>query len=131
MLCLNKKPHVVIITESWFNDKSICNIDNYTCYRSDRLDKNNGGGVCIYVRKDIISIGVHYAQLTKRESVEQIWCQICIGEEYILIGCIYRPSIVKKDGVVLDKLAHKTRDKEINNSLKFVKNLLKIKKFMV
>lgn len=49
-----KKPHVIGIAETWFNNKSIKNIDGYSFFGRDR-DQVAGGGVCIYIDKSLNS----------------------------------------------------------------------------
>ena len=54
---------IAIITETWFTDAHIdqlVNIDGYTLFRLDR-SKKKGGGVCIYVRNDIIKCEAYFS----------------------------------------------------------------------
>ena len=44
-------PHLIMITEIWFDEHSAANLENYTLFRRDRGTR--GGGVCIYVRRDL------------------------------------------------------------------------------
>ena len=48
--------HVIFITEIWFTIISVPLLVNYTLFRRDR--EGIGGGVCIYIRKDLDSIEV-------------------------------------------------------------------------
>jgi len=45
--CIDTSYDVRFVTETWFNDQSIINIEGYDCFRKDRSNKR-GGGVCIY-----------------------------------------------------------------------------------
>ena len=45
---------------------------------------------CIYVHEDLCAVDVISDQLNDSE-IEQIWCEVILNEEIILIGCIYRP----------------------------------------
>ena len=44
-------PHIICITETWFNINSIRNIKGYTIYCKDQQEIR-GGGVAIYIRND-------------------------------------------------------------------------------
>ena len=47
---------IAVISESWFtcqHTDKLVKIDGYALYRKDRV-KKKGGGVCMYVRDDII-----------------------------------------------------------------------------
>ena len=93
-------PHVVLITETWFNETSITNLDNYHLY-DKRRNQCRGGGVAVYIRNDIVSNEITDKTLTSNK-IEQIWCNIKTNRDSILIGCIYRPP---------------TSDNEYNKSL--------------
>lgn len=45
-------PNLIMVTETWFKQNSIINIDNYTLFNKNRV-KQTGGGVAIYVRNDV------------------------------------------------------------------------------
>ncbi len=80
-------PHLLLITETWFAENSINNINNYTLFSKHRPLKP-GGGVAIYARNDIHAVEANH--LIK--PAEQIWCSILVSKrETILVGCIYRP----------------------------------------
>jgi hypothetical protein len=96
-------------------------------FRSDRIDVNQGGGVCIYVRNDLKSNEILNKKLTNL-SIEQIWCIIDTGREHILIGCIYRPGTIRKNGITLNKQDHDTRDRNIEKSIAEAYNLTQTKK---
>ena len=55
--------HLIFITETWFNETSVPSLKNYDLFRRDR--GSNGGGVCIYVRKDLDSIEIADENLEK------------------------------------------------------------------
>jgi hypothetical protein len=77
-----------MVTETWFNDKSITNIPHFNLYRKDR--GSTGGGVAIYVSNNLDSNEVTNKLFENRE-VEQIWCSIKFENDSLLLGCIYRP----------------------------------------
>ena len=81
-------------TETWFNNQSAFNIDNYQMFSKSRSFKP-GGGVAIYIRCDINAFDViespYESKIFTSKDCEQIWCQSAIGDSRILFGCIYRP----------------------------------------
>jgi hypothetical protein len=74
--------------ETWFNELSNTTIPAYQLHRADRGSR--AGGEAIYIKNRITAIDVKVAALNSR-AIVQIWRIIRIGEESILIGCIYRP----------------------------------------
>ena len=87
-------PEVLCFTETWFDSHSVFNIDNYQLFYRSRPDSARGGGVAIYVRQDLIALEIietSESEIFLSADCEQIWCQIKVGTENILIGCIYRP----------------------------------------
>ena len=90
IVAMKTEAAVISITESWL-DESITNaeihIDNYNIVRSDR--SRNGGGVCMYIRKDLA-----FSPRTDLQSdnTETIWIDILLPKtKPILIGTVYRP----------------------------------------
>ena len=124
--CVDTNYDVRFVSETWFNDQSIVNIENYECFRRDRKSNTQGGGVCIYARSsDYISYReTNYDELNSN-SIEQVWCIADTGIESILLGCIYRAKIIQERGVIASLVEHKMRDGEINKSIKFANNLVK------
>ena len=57
-------------------------------FNKDRA--GNGGGVAIYVSDELKSFETTSPQLNNTD-VEQVWCTILVGQEQLLLGCIYRP----------------------------------------
>ncbi|XP_047144757.1 uncharacterized protein LOC124818242 [Hydra vulgaris] len=99
-----------MLTETWFTNSSIVNITNFTIFRKDCDSK--GGGVCIYVSNHLKSLEITDNQLC-RENIEQIWCNIKIASESILVGCIYRPN---DDATTINKILKSIkRAKELRN----------------
>ena len=91
------RPHIILVTETWFGKHSITNLCNYTSYLcnredtiEDHLKPKRGGGVVAYIRADLTSLEVTDNILSSKE-IEQSWCSIKTENESILIGCIYRP----------------------------------------
>ena len=86
------EPHIIFLTETKLN-KSILSqevfpTDKYLIYRKDRDAINAGGGVCILVRKDIISFEVNNLLI---QGCECMCCEVRIGPSSVLVCCMYRP----------------------------------------
>lgn len=84
------KCDLIFVTETWFNDKSVTKISGYDCYFRNRV-KKRGGGVCIYVKDDLVSNELENDQVLCDKLVEQIWVELRFDKENVLLGCIYRP----------------------------------------
>jgi hypothetical protein len=82
------EPDLFCVTETWFKDCSDVNIDNYNIYRADCI--THGSGVYIYVNQKIQSCTTNIEQLNSK-SPEQIWINLKIANESVLLGCLYRP----------------------------------------
>ncbi len=76
ILVLNS-PHIILITETWFNTLSICKLDNYNLFCKNR-EAVRGGGVAIYVRSDLESFEVSDGTLSNTRS-EQVWCFVKVN----------------------------------------------------
>ncbi|CAF1149017.1 unnamed protein product [Brachionus calyciflorus] len=81
-------PEIVVVSETWFKEDSLMEVENYTLYKKVR-NSGNGGGVAIYIKNSIKSIEI--ASL-RTQLGEQVWCSIIVGKEKILIGCQYRST---------------------------------------
>ena len=60
------------ITETWFEEISITNLDGYCLYSKDRSDERRGGGVCLYIDNEIYSVDFNYQRLSLSK-LEKIW----------------------------------------------------------
>jgi hypothetical protein len=92
---------------------SVVNVSNYNLFRRDR--SSTGGGVCIYVRADILASEVN-DEFLNDSGVEQVWAEIKAGDEKILVGCMYRPPRFMENN-------------KINVIIKHVHDLIKSKKY--
>jgi hypothetical protein len=81
---------VVMISESWFNDKidSRCvGIDGFKLFRKDRRNRNCGG-VCIYIRNNITSEVILPADFPTESPVEILVLKTEFhGYTYFIICC--------------------------------------------
>lgn len=87
---LNTKPHIIVLTETWFSRDYFCDIPGYNSYHVCR-DERRGGGVSIYVLDEFRS-----RKITDRCFISDI-CEMCSvsvsvsDTENIFIHGIYRP----------------------------------------
>lgn len=89
----NKIPDVVMVSETWlksWHNDSMLHIEGYRILRNDRRDQKRGGGVAIYLRKDL-----KYSIISKSSYCEG-FCEFIITEvtkdfNKILIACVYNP----------------------------------------
>jgi hypothetical protein len=86
-----KKTNIIAITETWFNESSIANLEGFTLYKKDRQNGKRGGGVALFIDNNIVSYEVNQGIL-KDSNFEQIWAVIVINSMKYLIWCIYRPQ---------------------------------------
>ena len=121
-----KKPHIIAITETWFDLITLPMIDNYTLYRKDRGAR--GGGVCIYVDENLKSSKVAL-DVFKSDELEQCWCKISINTERILVGCIYRPTLIRRECQVADNVTHKARDQILLKVISLIRTCLDKRQF--
>jgi exonuclease III len=110
----NGYPHILLFSETWYNKKSTTSIEHYQLFMKNRKEQD-GGGVAIYVRKDI---RCSEFKVNDIEQIEQIWCSIEHNNKKILVGCIYRPPTTNKE-----------LNKEINISLVEARSLVTTKIF--
>jgi len=90
IIALRTKAAVISVTETWL-DESVTNseisIDGYCVVRLDRC--RNGGGVCMFIRKDLAFSPRHDLHSDK---IEALWIEILLPKtKPILVGTIYRP----------------------------------------
>jgi hypothetical protein len=95
-LCIEStRPDIIFVTETWFTENSIVNLEGYQIFRQDKINRA-GGGVCIYVAVHIDSFEIVNDDYLNKKSIEQIWCGISGSDDKnkcnILLGCMYRPN---------------------------------------
>jgi len=95
-------PHVILITETWFNNKSLVVLEGYNHFIKNRQAISHGG-VAVYVRKDIIAMEEHNIS----DDGEMIWCNLTLNKESLIVGCIYRPphSHYESNQVIIKSIA--------------------------
>ena len=106
------RPNLIGVSETWFKNVSVVNMNGYNLYRKDRCDGRRGGGVCIYVDNSINSYEISDGYFGSSR-IEQVWVVLYFGKEKYLIGCLYRPSdfVDMADFDIVFKQARKFVDK--------------------
>ena len=120
-LTTSKFFHIIFITETWFTQSSNTSLPNYQIFRQYRA--SHGGGVAVYTRSDLKTKQVN--ELYSQHS-EQLWLELTLPNESLLLGCVYRPPISTRyhDGDSLEQT-----ESEINMNLIKAKKLVDSKKF--
>ena len=80
---------IIGITETWLNEEISdveLNINDYTIFRHDRLNKT-GGSVILLIKKDI---KVNIRDDLLKEFEESVWCDVIAKSGKILFGVRYR-----------------------------------------
>ncbi|XP_065654662.1 uncharacterized protein LOC136081286 [Hydra vulgaris] len=81
-----------------------CFYTNATSLNPDKMNELSalcdinihGGDVAICIKRDLVVNEVsdrHLREILNNSNSEQIWCEIKIGNEIVLIGCVYRPPL--------------------------------------
>lgn len=82
---------VICVTETWFNKSvsdAIVSLDEFKIFRCDR--ETLGGGVSIYVKKNICSKFV--CKSDKEDKIEYLFVELLSKGNSMLLGCVYRPN---------------------------------------
>ncbi|XP_065675658.1 uncharacterized protein LOC136091872 [Hydra vulgaris] len=93
-LCDINMYDLIFISETWFTEISASQLNNYSLVKKNRI--SHGGDVAIYIKRDLVVNEVsdrHLRDILNNSNSEQIWCEIKIGNEIVLIGCVYRPPL--------------------------------------
>lgn len=93
----NKKPDIILLTETWLNNHildSTIHIPNYSVIRQDRAGRR-GGGACIYVKDNIHGIKTLVVQRDsplKNNEMESVWITLRLNSFELMICTLYRPN---------------------------------------
>ena len=83
------QPDILFFCETWFTPDAPLIIENFQApFHLSRVSAR--GGVAIYIRDNLSAFKLPGTDMTTSGS-EQVWCGLNIGQEHILLGCIYRP----------------------------------------
>jgi len=105
------------ISETWLKpsiDDSAIVMSNYVCYRNDRADGRQGGGVAVYVRSNLSCTHLQHYSVA---GLETLWIlcrypRMPRSLTHILIGVIYHPPDGNKHSMIshildcLDQTSH-------------------------
>jgi hypothetical protein len=88
---LNTLPTIVALSETWLKSSiidSVINIDNYLLFRNDRSSLR-GGGVCIYVKKSVISKKFTITELNISVTpYDSVWIKFENDQFNFVIACV-------------------------------------------
>lgn len=102
------KPFCILISETWLNPNipdSLCNLPGYTIYRADNPDNRGYDGVCIFIRKNVISsLAVSQFSL-KTPGIDNLFLTLRSPDIFLTIGCIYRPHSCPADDTLIEELS--------------------------
>ncbi|XP_052224879.1 uncharacterized protein LOC127840502 [Dreissena polymorpha] len=102
-LAKKSRAAIISISETWLDSSvpdSEISIENYCIERRDR--NRHGGGVCIFIRKDL---SYNSRDDLKREDLEAIFIELFLPKtKPILCGCLYRPPTQQNFYTILDEL---------------------------
>lgn len=88
---------IIGVTETWLQPDfptKFVEITDYIFLRHDR--DNRGGGVGIYIHKNI-KFKLYETNEVENNGVEHIWVKVCLHNEWIGIGVIYKPPSIEYD----------------------------------
>src|ERR1051325_382521 len=91
---------IICISETWLDDNfinSLLDPDNkYSIYRKDRADGVRGGGVCIFVQRNLNSIPMQDNSVSLNKYTEIVGASITANGHLLNIICVYiAPNISK------------------------------------
>lgn len=107
-----RKPTIMILTETWLDPTEKIDIERYKVYRNDRDSK--GGGILIAVKKEIGNITDEIT--STKGNMESTWISINNGKVKMKIGGVYIP----KENIKINEL--KTAYKQIESEVNIGKN---------
>jgi hypothetical protein len=95
----HNRPHIVMVSETWFNIRTLKEVNGYQLFAKDR-EQIKGGGVAIYVRDDLICSELNLSMVRNGKLVEQVWCSVNLNKERVIVGCIYRPPTARRESSI-------------------------------
>ena len=103
----NQKPDIICLTETKSSSEDandhLYDTENFVVYRKDRIiQRAPGGGVCILVKKALISSDLYITELNDHHFEESVWCEIKCEDKPIIVGTAYRtPSSSRENNDLL------------------------------
>ena len=96
------QPDIIVITESWLTDnildEQITLPDFGSPFRQDRRDGRKGGGVCVYVKKNVPCIpALNQIKATNHQTkCERVLLKLT-GANIMLLAMYVPPNLCKRD----------------------------------
>ena len=90
--------HAILISESWLKHSlpsALVNLENYCLLRNDRIGKR-GGGVAMYVRKDLTPKIILQSPGEYASRPEFLFLEIHVSLQKCLLGVVYKPPNVSQ-----------------------------------
>ena len=112
---MNKRFDVVSFTESWLNEnnKNLYNIDSYNSFHNLRTDGRRGGGISVYVSKNLDAKIIEKFTI-KEKYIETLFVEISRENKRILIASVYKPN-KSDDKLFIEKLTQFINMNKTNN----------------
>lgn len=89
--------HIILLQETWLNEKVDLSIPNFSCLRKDRVNTTNSrnphGGVLIFVHNSINAKSVQFCHLN---FVESVFIRIQVSSFAVTIGSIYSSAALTR-----------------------------------
>ena len=110
----NVETDVIALQEIWNPHAGYVNIQNYHKIEMKKREKKRGGGVALYIKKDIKYELHKQLNEIKLEKIELIAATLKLKEGNVIVISIYRPpdSDMKLTIKDLDKILHATGEKK-------------------
>ena len=93
------RPPILILCESWLQE-DIRDVDillpGYLTFRKDRNDGRRGGGVCVYIKHDIVVTQVDHLISVKLQCCEYLWLYI-VPSNILLLTIYIPPDLLSHD----------------------------------
>lgn len=90
MPIIERNTDILCVSETWLTPNVLDKYVNVPDYAVYRCDKGRGGGVCIYVKKNLTVMPINTA-IDKPDGVEDLWLIVqCRKLPAFIIGCFYR-----------------------------------------
>jgi hypothetical protein len=87
------KPHIILLSETWLNEKVHIKIPNYIIYRNDRVSDSQypHGGVAIAVANNVDH---YFVKIRDTKNIECIFIKITNNNNTLSIGSVYCPPAI-------------------------------------
>ena len=111
---MNLDPDIIGVTETWAHDgvmNSELNLNGYTMFRKDRLNRR-GGGLLLYIKEHLSATSNE--EMGNTNFKESVWCDINNNGSELLLGVCYRsPDSDNLNDGALHDLLYTLCDKDV------------------